>query len=390
MKAVPNPRAAAVLRPILPEIGQEIIAALRLEVPEYDRPLRGPFGDTVRQGVVQALERFADIVEDPTGTRRPGRETYVRLGRGERASGRSLEALLSAYRTGARIAWRRAVDAGVQGGLDPEDLYSLGEAIFAYIDELSAESADGYAQEQSREAGERSRRGRTCVRALLARPQSAAEVAATAAELGWTVPERLAIVVGPVEVAPALARRLQPEDLVVELEDETVAVVTDPEAPGLQERLAAATRHGAVLGLGPAVAPQDAATSAGRARAARALGTDAPRHGSVVVADHRLPELLLRRDPGLAADLRDRVLAPLAGETPASAARLLETLRAWLDHQGRVETVARVLDVHPQTVRYRLGRLRDLLGTQIDDPQGRFGLEVALRVGPSPSPSSDR
>ncbi len=384
MELVSNPRAAAVLRPILPELALEIIAALRREVPEYDRPLRGPFGDTIRQGVFQGLERFADIVEDPASTRRIGRETYVALGRGERAAGRSLEALLSAYRTGARIAWRRAVDAGVEGGLDPQDLYALGEAIFAYIDELSAESADGYAQEQSREAGERSRRVRACVRALLARPQSAAEVAATTAELGWALPERLGVVVGPAASAAALVARLQPEDLVVELDDEAVAVVADPGAPGLADRLAAAARHGAVLGVGPTVAPQDGATSAARARAARALGTDRPELGAVVVADEHLAALLLRRDPGLAADLRDRLLEPLGAESPASAERLLRTLRTWLDHQGRVETVARVLDVHPQTVRYRLTRLRDLLGEQLDDPQGRFGLEIALRVGPAP------
>jgi len=382
MEAVSNPRAAAVLRPILPQLAQEIIGALRREVPEYDRPLRGPFGDAIRQGVEQALERFADIVEDPGRSQRIGRETYVGLGRGERAAGRSLEALLSAYRTGARIAWRAAVDAGVDGGLDPQDLYALGEAIFAYIDELSAESADGYAQEQSREAGERSRRTRACVRALLARPPSAAEVTAAADELGWAVPERIAVVVGPAEAATALVGRLQPEDLVAVLDDEVVAVLADPVAPGLRERLAAAARHGTVLGVGPSVAPGEAAASAGRARAARDLGTGDPAHGPVVVAEEHLPALLLRRDPGLGHDLAALLLGPLRDETPASAARLLETLRAWLDHQGRVETVARVLDVHPQTVRYRLARLRDLLGDAVDDPDGRFALQLAVRLTP--------
>ena len=41
--------------------------------------------------------------------------------------------------------------------------------------------------------------------------------------------------------------------------------------------------------------------------------------------------------------------------------------------------MARALDLHPQTVRYRLARLRDLLGEQLDDPDVRLELELALR-----------
>ena len=370
----PRPEAAAVLRPILPALAAEIIGALREEVPEYDRPLRGPFGTAIHQGVEQALSRFADIVEDPSRSRRIGRETYVNLGRGERAAGRSLEALLSAYRTGARIAWRRAVEAGVEGGLDPQDMYALGEAIFAYIDELSAESADGYAQEQSREAGERSRRLRAVLRALLAQPQSAAEVAAAAADLGWTVPERLAVLVGPDDAAGRLGTRLDPTDLVSVLDEETVVILADPDAPGLHDRLERLARPGQVFGLGPTHDPADTAVGLERARAARALGV-----GSLVRSSDHLPALLLRSDPAIAGELARDVLAPLAAETPASAEKLRATLAAWLDHQGRIETVARVLDVHPQTVRYRLGRLRDLFGDRLDDAEGRFALALALR-----------
>jgi DNA-binding PucR family transcriptional regulator len=42
--------------------------------------------------------------------------------------------------------------------------------------------------------------------------------------------------------------------------------------------------------------------------------------------------------------------------------------------------VAESLGVHPQTARYRIARLRELLGGQLDDPDGRFELEAALRV----------
>jgi DNA-binding PucR family transcriptional regulator len=49
-----------------------------------------------------------------------------------------------------------------------------------------------------------------------------------------------------------------------------------------------------------------------------------------------------------------------------------------------VGSVAERLGIHPQTARYRVGRLRDLFGDALDDPDARFWLEVALRVGEAP------
>ena len=54
----------------------------------------------------------------------------------------------------------------------------------------------------------------------------------------------------------------------------------------------------------------------------------------------------------------------------------------WLAEQGRLgQAVAERLGIHPQTARYRVGRLRELFGDALDDPDARFWLEVALRVG---------
>src|SRR5206468_8465430 len=131
-----------------------IIAAIGSEVPEYRRPLEGPFGRALRVGVEQALARFVDQIEHPEADNDAARDIYVALGRGEMRAGRSLDALLSAYRLGARLAWRRFVAFGVDAGLEPETLYLLAESIFAYIDVLSAESAAGHALEQSAAASE--------------------------------------------------------------------------------------------------------------------------------------------------------------------------------------------------------------------------------------------
>ena len=59
--------------------------------------------------------------------------------------------------------------------------------------------------------------------------------------------------------------------------------------------------------------------------------------------------------------------------------RLEETLLAWLEGGGAPEA-AKALSVHPQTVRYRLKKLRDLFGDALDNPDARFELETAVRV----------
>ena len=87
---------------------------------------------------------------------------------------------------------------------------------------------------------------------------------------------------------------------------------------------------------------------------------------------------MLHADESALADLRARVLAPLEGLRPGTAEKLADTLRAWLLHQGRRDDIAAALFVHPQTVRYRMGQLRDLYGDNLDDPDTVLALTLAL------------
>src|SRR3954464_3658567 len=167
---------ADALRPGLPDLAEEIITAIGAEVPEYARPLEGPFGRGLRAGVERALGRFVETLVDPAADQGQRRETYMDLGRGEMRSGRSLDALLSAYRLGARITWERCVEAGQAAGHSPATLYRLASAIFSYIDRISAESVEGYATEQSAALAERQRRRRALVRVLARADAGAAEV----------------------------------------------------------------------------------------------------------------------------------------------------------------------------------------------------------------------
>ena len=74
---------ADLLEPELDAVTDEILATIAREVPDYARPLEGAFGQAVRTGVTEALRQFVELVRSPSGTRGPGREVYVALGRGE-------------------------------------------------------------------------------------------------------------------------------------------------------------------------------------------------------------------------------------------------------------------------------------------------------------------
>ena len=418
--AVP-PEAADVLRPVLPALADEMIAAISIEVPDYARAMEGTFGQLVRLGVEVALNRFMDMVADPGADVTRARDTYVNLGRGEFHAGRSLDALMAAYRVGARLAWRRFVEAGTAAELPPDALYSLGEAMFAYIDEISAESADGYAEEQSAAAGESQRRRRRLIRLLAQDPPPSQEAIRTAAQAAaWPLPRRLAVLVAaaaetaagaeasgappgggePVPgeeiveaIATRLARRLGAGAIGGAAGGLACVFVPDPDAPGRRRQLVAAIGDEsgarrdddgvspAPVAIGPTVPWHEATASLRRAAAAYRLAANGGLAGTLVVAEDHLATLLLTADRGLAADLAASRLAPLAQLADGPRARLTETLRAWLDRPGQVQAVAAELGVHPQTVRYRLRQLRELFGTRLEDPEARFELSLALRVG---------
>jgi hypothetical protein len=363
---------AEALRPSLPGLVDEVIAAVEAAVPDY----RDGVAENVRLGVRQALDGFLELVVTGSEARLPAREVYFEFGRGEYRVGRSLDALLTAYRAGAQVAWRGLAEAGDAAGLQPRSLYTLAEAIFAYIDEISAASAEGFAREQSLAVSEREARRRRLVELLLREPPSAAEaVEAAALEATWTLPGRIAVLAFEAERPEQVAARLPSGALIGERDGLPVAVIPDPAGPGRRAELARALR-GARGGLGNDVEWTSAADSARRARLALSLAGPA----ELVAADDRLVDLLLVRDEPLARDLARLRLGAIDSLPAGRRERLLETLRAWLDAHGEARPAAERLNVHVQTVRYRLTQLRELLGDALDDPRARLELALALRA----------
>ena len=158
-------------------------------------------------------------------------------------------------------------------------------------------------------------------------------------------------------------------------------VIPDPDGPGRAAALKRAVGSAAAA-LGPAVPPREAHRSLRWAREALALierGAIPSQHGPTRVADH-LASMLVLGDQELAAARVAQRLAPLEALPETERDRLLETLAAWLAHQRHTPAIAEELHVHPQTVRYRINRLRELLGDVLDTADGRFELELALRA----------
>lgn len=111
-----------------------------------------------------------------------------------------------------------------------------------------------------------------------------------------------------------------------------------------------------------------------------------------VHASELLPERALLGDRAAVDALNEHLVLPLA----AASADLSDTLDAYLDCGGAVETCARQLFVHPNTVRYRLKRIADITGRDPMNPRDAYVLRIAATVGrltrtrnESPTPATD-
>lgn len=367
------------MRPGLAQLADEMIVTLSREVPEYARPLEGDFGRVIREGVTVALTQFVALLGRPDDV--PDLTIYEALGRAQLREGRTLDALQSAYRVGARVAWRYAVTAGERAGVRPEVLYRLAEAIFAYIDRLAAASVAGYALEQSLRAGTAQAHRHALVELLSRWPVAApGDVERAAAQAGWPLPEQVAAVAVGGGDAAALARRLPSGTIGAALDPVGVLLVPDPDAPARPAQVAAGLGRTRAV-LGPTVSWTETHRSIARAvsawplHAAGALGEQ-----PLVRADDHLLALVLAADPALTRDLVRLRLAPLDALPPTVRERAESTLRAWCSTHGDVTAAAAQLGVHPQTVRYRLAGLREAFGDALDSPRARLEIELALQA----------
>jgi hypothetical protein len=370
---------AAIMRPELPDLAREIIAEIRDKIPEYARPMNGPYGQALRIGVQQALTSFFDSVADPAATHEERDQMCRRLGQYEALEGRSLDSLQAAYRTGVHVAWRRVMDVGLRCAAPSSVMSMVADAMLAFMDELASLSLQGYLETKARSAQTQEEWRHRLLRLILERPAAPRRAITELAELvGWQVPEEVTLVA--VEPGPGRVSVL-PANALADLAGGQPHLLLPGEVPPCRGPALEGALAGRRVAVGLSVPLADAADSLRWARRALALSRAGIIAGDqVTFCEEHLVELWLLADEALIDQLDKRCLGALAALSKPQRDRLTETFGTWLETRGTAAEMADRLCVHPQTVRYRMRKLERTLGGQLDDPEARFAMELVLRA----------
>jgi hypothetical protein len=277
------------------------------------------------------------------------------------------------------------VESRVEELLGPRDGATVRAGIVLFSREVAFAAAEVYARAAEVRGAWDARLEALVVDSLL-RGEADEALRSRAAALGWQSSSLVTVVLGhaphtPGDVIEHLrrsARQIGLDALCAVQGDRLVAVlggVEDPEKAG-----AAVADH---FGAGPVVVGplvDDLLTANVSARAAVAglrAAPGWPQAPRPVAADDLLPERSLSGDGHARHQLVSRVYQPLLQQE----AVLLHTASAFVDAGCSVERSARVLIVHPNTVRYRLRRVEELTGLAPSDPRDAYTLRVAITLG---------
>jgi hypothetical protein len=444
-----SPALADILRPELASLADEIITQLREKIPEFARPIDGPYGQIMRTGVEQTLTSFVDLVADPTAPPSGRDEVALMLGRHEAEEGRSLDSLQAAYRIGAQAAWQRVMEVGQRAQLSSTVMSALADAVFRYMNDLATVSYAGHRGVRARTAEAQQAARRRLLQLILDRddPVPLRALADLAEVACWPLPDQvIAVAITPArpgtppdpdsdarsvtgsdarpdtrydtrpdgwsdaqpgdwsDTQPAGqpgtqagsrsgARDTAPSALTLSEQltgnNEVLANLDEPQPHLLVPADAGADRWAALeaqLGgrraaIGLVVPLADAADSLRWARQALALAENGTIDaGPLVCCEDHLVTLWLLSDAALADQVSRRHFGALEALSPRQQERLTETFGAWLETRGTAAEIADRLQVHPQTVRYRIRQLERTLGDQFGDPDARFAMEMVLRA----------
>ena len=334
--------------------------------------------------VAQAgISSFIQWYDDPQSTPWIASDIFAAAPR-ELLRSVSLTQTLQLIRVTVEVTEERVADRGEQ----------LREAILLYSREVAFAAADVYARAAEARGLWDARLEALVVDSILT-GEADEELPSRIAALGWHGHGEVAVLVGTtppqfdVDHLRRTARKLGVDVLIGVQGSRLVLVIGRAEVPGREEtepelpfpdiarRLEPGFGTGYLV-LGPTVpALVEASASARAALAGFAVARawrNAPRP---VEADDLLPERALAGDPLAKQTLVERIHRPLQ----AHSADLVTTLWTYLDNGRSLEATARELFVHPNTVRYRLKRVSDVIGWDATGPREALILQTALILG---------
>lgn len=284
------------------------------------------------------------------------------------------------------------VEERIESLVRTPDAPALREAILRYSREVAFAAADVYARAAEARGAWDARLEALVVDSVM-RGDPDESVRSRAAALGWSSTGQVAVVAGrPPERAARSPQRAEEviDDMRAQARSAGLDVLTGVHGDrlvcvlgGVADPVSGARAVAGGFGPGPVVVGPvvsdllSAATSARAAVAGLRAATgwhDAPRP---VAAEDLLPERALAGDGHARRALVTEIYAPVV----AAGTSLLETLAAYLEHGCSVEATARLLFVHPNTVRYRLRRVAEITGRAPTDARDSYVLRLALTLG---------
>jgi hypothetical protein len=278
------------------------------------------------------------------------------------------------------------MEAAIDEVAAPGDESVLREALLIYAREIAFATAQVYAQAAEARGAWDARLESLVVNAVLS-GEADEGVLSRAAALGWNSPDKIVVVLGnapngdselTVEAIRRASRHAKLQVLTGVLGERLMVIAGGDDDPmRVAKALIGPFAAGPVV-AGPVVGDLLAAMRSAQAAAAGlkacAAWPDAPRP---VLSDDLLPERAMAGDRYAREQLVEEIYRPL--EEAGSA--LLETLSVYLEQASSLEGAARMLFVHPNTVRYRLRRVTDVTGWSPSDVRSAFTLRIALILG---------
>ena len=358
-------------------VAERMVEIFRAEIPGYQRLPSGVLAGQILDVARRNVELFVVCVGTGIKPSDAQLEPFRVSARDRAAEGMPLEDLLHAYRLGGRLAWEAMVQEA--GAAEQHALPSLAGLVMEYLDGVSSAVANSYLEERQHLVSEEERRLRTLLDALVGAQPLDAGLRDLMERLRFPAADAYQPFAAMLPESSArahsrLAARLRDRGLLAVTEGVRVAglaapgrggvVLDDPDARAVLVEGEDTPRHQLAAALEEVRLAADVAQRLGRTGA-----LDLPAMA---------PELLLARSPRLAGLVRNRALAPLRPVPGRRSPDLIATVRTLFEERLDRRRAAAALHVHPNTLDYRLRRVQELTGLDLDSPADITLLVLAL------------
>lgn len=358
-------------------LARRMIGVFKDQIPGYQRLPTAILEEQVLEVAAAGSRLFGRVAQDPDSLAGIDLSIFRDSARARADEGVPLDDVLRAYRLGGEVIWNALV-GGAGSAAEREALLHAAGLMFRYIDTLCSAASATYLDERQYRLAEDARLVAQLIDVLASGSPVPEGLRALATRLGSPIQESyrpfaLARPGQPATVHSQRAAALRLQGILAITEGDAVVGLVDPEfSPELLDR------GRELLAIGEPASRAELRLALEDVRGLLAIARRrGQKHGLIDPVELAVP-LLVSGAPRLAGQLRRRVLGPLEAYEGGVSGTLLRTLREYFDasmHRGRT---AALLEVHPNTLDYRLGRIEELCEVTMSDPRDIARIELAL------------